>query len=333
MTEDMFSQSETNSSPHPRVSVVLLSYNRPEYLRESLAALLAQSYVNLEIVVVDNPSPASLEINQIVRQYPDVTLIQPEVNLGYTGGMNKGIASVSGHYICLTEDDIVMDENCIKSLVEYMDGHPATGLIAPIIYNKAARTIRWAGGRYELGGVYRMKIFGAGEIDTGQFSDPFEVNFIDGATMFARASLWQSLNGFREDFFMYAEAVDFSIRVAKAGKKLEVVPQAKVYHFEPPERPTPPEIEFHKIKNFFLLYLLHARMRNLPEFVFRYAVLNTLRAMTSRRGNTLLRLKALAWVLRKTPGLLRERYIGAPQENSIASGTLPKPASHRMTEV
>ena len=313
-------------SLRPMVSVVLLSYNRPAYLREALAALAGQSYKDMAITVVDNPSPASKEIAQIVRQYPDITLLRPTGNLGYTGGMNSGMMSVSGHYICLTEDDIVMDENCIQHFVEYMDEHPATGLIAPIIYNKTARTIRWAGGCFELGGVYRMKIFGAGETDVGQFVHPFEVNFIDGATMFARGELWKSLNGFREDFFMYAEAVEFSIRVAETGQKLEVVPQAKVYHFEPPEKPTPPEIEFHKVKNFFALYLLHAPLGKLPEFILRYAVLNTLRSALGRKGNTLLTLKALWWVLRQTPGLLRQRRQGVCQVNvpgSTAAATSP----------
>jgi len=297
----------------PLISVVLLSYNRPLYLQEALAALVAQSCKNLEIVVVDNPSPASAEVAAVVEQYPNVKLIRNSTNLGYTGGMNKGIQSVSGHYICLTEDDIVMHRDCIRGFVEHMDSHPATGLIAPMIYNKAGRTIRWAGGHFELGGIYRMKIFGAGEKDVGQFSEPFEVNFIDGATMFARADLWKRLNGFHDDFFMYAEAVEFSARVAMTGQKLEVVPQAKVDHFEPPDKPTPPEIEFHKIKNFFALYLLHARLGNLAEFILRYAVLNTLRSAVSRRGNTLLTLRALWWVLKRTPQLLRERRKGVPQ--------------------
>jgi GT2 family glycosyltransferase len=280
------------------------------YLREALVALLDQSYDDLEIIVVDNPSPASKEIAQFVSQYPHIKLIQHELNLGYTGGMNKGIANAAGDFVCLTEDDIVMDKYCIQRFVEHMEEHPSAGLIAPIIYNKAGRNIRWAGGRFELGSIYRMKIFGAGESDVGQFPAPFEVSFIDGATMFARAELWKKLRGFRDDFFMYAEAVELSIRVAKLGKKLEVVPQAKVYHFEPPDTPVAPEIEFHKIKNFFSLYLLHAPLRILPEFAFRYAVLNTLRSLLSAQGDALLRLRALCWVLRRTPGLLRERKLG-----------------------
>lgn len=291
-----------------------MSYDRPAYLKESLDSLMAQSYEPLEITVVDNPSPSSAEIARLVAEYPRVKLIRNETNLGYTGGMNRGIESASGRYIYLTEDDIVADENCIERLAEHMDNHASTGLVAPIIYNKAGRTIRCAGGEFELGAVYRTMIYGAGEVDVGQFPRPYEVTYIDGATMFARADLWRSLNGFREEFFMYVDAVEFSVRVGKLGQKLEVVPQARVYHFEPPEGAAAPEIEFHKLKNFFSLYLLHAPLGNLPEFFFRYAVWSTLRSLFGREGNTRVRLKALLWVLRRAPGLLRERDGGASRE-------------------
>ena len=58
----------TNSAP--LVSVMLLSYNRPAYLQEALVSLLNQSYQNLEITVVDNPSPASAEVARLVSRYP-----------------------------------------------------------------------------------------------------------------------------------------------------------------------------------------------------------------------------------------------------------------------
>lgn len=313
MMEPLTKQTSPNTLMSPLVSVVLLSYNRPAYLEEALASLLAQSYQDLEIMVVDNPSPKSAEIAHLVSQYQGVKLIRNESNLGYAGGMNRGIENASGRYICLTEDDIVLEKDCIQRLAEYLDDHPATGLISPIIYNKTDRTILCAGGHFELGAVYRKKVYGAGEQDVGQFPQPFEVTYIDGATMFARRDLWKRLNGFREEFFMYVEAVELCARAVKTGQKLAVVPQAKVYQFKPTvEGPTPPEIEFHKIKNFFSLYLLHAPLRHLPEFVFRYAVWNTLRSIFSRQGNTLVLMKALLWVLKRTPSLLRERFQKAP---------------------
>ena len=202
-----------------------------------------------------------------------------------------------------------MASDCIERLVEYMDEHPSADLIAPIIYNKTERTIRCAGGDFVLGAVYRKETYGAGELDIGQFPQPFDVKYIDGATMFARRCFWQRFKGFRAEYFMYAEAVELCARVSKSGKKMSVVPQAKVYHFEPPETTTPPEIEFHKLKNFFSLYLLHAPARHLPEFICRYAVINSLRTLFGKSGyHPRTFLKALWWVAKRTPSLLKERY-------------------------
>lgn len=298
-----------SKSAQPLISVVLLSYNRPGLLDEALASLLRQSYTNLDVTVVDNPSPASAEVARVVSQYGSVRLIQSAVNVGYAGGMNLGIASASGDYIYLTEDDIVLESDCIERLVRYLDEDPLADLVAPIIYNKLAGTIRCAGGDLALGGIYRRQIYGAGERDAGQFPEAFDVNYIDGASMFARRDFWQRFKGFREEYFMYVDAVELSARVAKSGKRMTVVPQAKVYHFEPAIGPTPATLEFHKLKNFFSLYLLHAPARILPEFICRYAVINGMRSLFGRNGTRPeVFFKALLWVARKTPSILKERY-------------------------
>jgi GT2 family glycosyltransferase len=308
--------------PKPLINAVLLSYNRPAYLRAALASLLDQSYENLLITVVDNPSPASDEVARIVGQYSQVKLIRNRTNQGYTGGMNRGIEAAAGKYIFLTEDDVTLDRDCVLRLALFMEQHPANGLCAPVIYNKAERTIRCAGGEVALGAVYRRKIYGAGEADAGQFKTPFEVSYIDGVTLLARADLLKRLGGFREDFFMYVESVELCLRARNSGAKLSVVPWASAYHFEPPMGPTPREIEFHKIKNFFSLYLLHAPARVLPEFLCRYALWHTLRTMFGRRGGyRLTSLKALLWVLRKTPSLLRERSLNRSMQASVGVDT------------
>jgi GT2 family glycosyltransferase len=296
-------------NPALLVSVVLLSYNRPGLLKEALASLSRQSYQNFEVIVVDNPSAASAEIADVVSQYPGVKLIQTESNLGYAGGMNRGLRSASGDYVCLTEDDIVLESDCVQALVEFLENDPSADLVAPIIYNKDSGTIRCAGGTLTLGGVYRRSIFGSGEPDTGQFPRAFDVTYIDGATMFARRDFWKRFKGFREEYFMYVDAVELCARVAKSEKRMTIVPQAKVHHFEPAGGPTSAALEFHKLKNFFAVNLLHAPARCLPEFICRYAVINGLRTVFSRDGHSpRVFFKALFWVATKTPSLLKERF-------------------------
>jgi len=301
----------------PLVSVVLLSYNRPALLAEALASLGRQSYQNLEVTVVDNPSPASAEVARIVSQFasqfPRVRLIQTERNLGYAGGMNRGLHDVSGDYVYLTEDDIVLESSCVETLVEFLESDRSADLVAPIIYNKTAGTIRCAGGNLALGGVYRRSINGAGEADTGQFPRAFDVTYIDGATMFARREFWTKFKGFREEYFMYVDAVELCARVAKSRQRMTIVPQARVHHFEPTVGPPSPNLEFHKLKNFFAVNLLHAPARCLPEFVCRYAFINGVRAVFSPNGNSPRTFfKALLWAVKQTPSLLKERFSVRP---------------------
>lgn len=292
----------------PTVSVVLLSYDRPHLLRAALDSLVAQTYARVEVTVVDNLSASSEEVARLVGAYAGVRLIRAGANLGYAAGMNLGMAAATGRYTLLTEDDITLDSDCIRHLVEYAEANPETGLAAPVIYNRAACTIRCAGGEFTLGGVYRTKIHGEGERDTGQFPRPFGVTYIDGAIMFAPTDFLGSLGGFREEFFMYVEAVEFCARVRKTGRPMTVVPRAKVYHFEPPAGANQsPEFGFHRYKNFFALHLLHAPARHLPEFFCRYALLGLLRAAAGRGGDVRALLRAIVWAARHAPSLVRER--------------------------
>jgi GT2 family glycosyltransferase len=296
----------TDERRRPSVSVAVLSHNRPAYLAEALASIRAQTFEPREVTVVDNLSPASEEVAQLVGRFPGFRLYRSPSNLGYAAGMNRGLELSAGEYTLLTEDDIVLERDCVRRLVEHAEAHPAPGLAAPVIYNRSQGTIRSAGGERTLGGVYGVKNYGEGESDRGRPERPYDVGFVDGAALFARTEFWRRLGGFREEFFMYGEAVELCARVLKAGGRLTVVPGAKVQHFEPPPGANDsPEFSFHRYKNLFLLYLLHAPARHLPEFFARYAGLGMPRAAAD--GSLRPFLRALVWTARRAPALLKER--------------------------
>ena len=294
-------------STHRLVTVILLSYNRPTYLREALASVSAQSYPNIEVIVIDNPSLLSGEIEKIVSEFKQARLLKNSVNLGYAGGMNVGIKEARGYYICLTEDDIVLDRECISQLADYIDTRQETTLVAPIQYNMSDLTIRCAGGEFTLGAVYRKRIIGAGEKDIGQFGTSIRVSYVPGSTIFCRLSEMKHLNGFREDFFMYFEDTELCARILKAGGEIHVVTGAKAFHFDPSMSQPIETIQYHNIKNFFSLYTLHAPFKVLPEFVFRYAILETVKDLLKGKTKFHLRIKALLWVLMNLPRLVKDR--------------------------
>lgn len=289
----------------PLVSVVLLSHNRPRLLARAIETVLSQTWPNVELIVVDNHSEASNEIARLVEGYPGVRLIANSANLGFTTGMNVGIAAAQGPYVYLTEDDIEMERECLQVLVQYLAAHPQVGLAGPIMLNRHDGTVRCAGGDFELGGIYRMTIRGANApFVVGDFPDPYFVTFLPGAAVMTRLDLLQDLQGFRDEFFMYVEDVDLCARVLRRGLAVAIVPRARVHH-HPPTPGVPAWLEFHKVKNLSALYLMHAPLRVLPIFLFRYGVLGAVRALA--RGRVGSHLRAWAWALWHTPRLLAER--------------------------
>ena len=290
------------------VSVIILSHDRPGYLRRVLDSVVAESYDNLEVIVVDNKSRSSEQIEAIVKEYPEVSLIKNSGNLGFTGGMNKGIEAASGHYVYLTLDDIILEKDCILQLVRFMESNPESGLVSGILYEEDGETILCAGGEVVLSSIYQRSFLGKGEREAGQYSQPFNVNCIQGGMIFCRLDLMKELKGFRPEFFMYSEDVEICARVLKLGYNITVIPQAKVFVINAPHAFTSEEITFHKLKNFFSVYLLHARLSVLPEFYLRYGVINLLRALFSNREIVWPMVRAWGWFLLKTPSLVRERY-------------------------
>ncbi len=230
----------------PLVSVIVLSHGRPGYLPRVIDSIMAQSYPRIETIVVDNKSSSSEEIAQLVRQYDGVKLIQSESNLGFTGGMNCGIQAASGEYVHCTLDDVLLDQECIAQLSHYMQQEPSSGLLSGILYYEDG-TICCAGGEVCLNPIYQLKVYGEGETDRGQFSEPFQVKYVPGGMIFSRLDFIKQLDGFREDFFLYSEDADLCARVGKLGRAITVVPQAKVCVLDAPHAFKSEGIAYHKL--------------------------------------------------------------------------------------
>ncbi|HKO36013.1 MAG TPA: glycosyltransferase family 2 protein [Pyrinomonadaceae bacterium] len=323
-------------SKSPLTTIIVASYDRPNYLPAALDSIVGQSYSNLEIIVVDNLSSSSDEIAQIVSRYERVRLIQNPRNLGFTGAMNRGIEAAKGKYVYCTLDDLALHPDCIAEFVKHAEARPLDGLLSGILLNEDRETIRCAGGVYSLAPVFRRTIVGSGERDCGQFTEAYQVNYVPGGMVFAPTNLLQRLGGFRRQFFMYSEDTDLSARVTKAGRAITIVPQAKAFVSDAPHGFTHKGIAFHKIKNLFSLYLLHARLRVLPEFYLRYGVVNFLRALKSDRAIVWPMIKASAWFVVNAPGFIKERYatrVSVPGAVATGSGCDLKETKVRLDPV
>lgn len=125
-------QNETGKSSNsqitaPTVTVIISTYNSPDYLRQSLQSVREQTFTDYEIIVVDDCSP-----EDVVSQYDlpdDVRLIRLDRNHGRAAhGRNIGICEAKGRYITFLDADDVWLPDKLESQVKLLDAHPDAGL-------------------------------------------------------------------------------------------------------------------------------------------------------------------------------------------------------------
>lgn len=103
----------------PFVSVIIPTFNRPDFLQESIRSVLDQTYRNLEIIVVND---AGEDVNDIIEALGDkrVKYIRHEKNKGLAASRNTGIKNASGKYIAYLDDDDVYYPDHIEALVSFI---------------------------------------------------------------------------------------------------------------------------------------------------------------------------------------------------------------------
>ncbi len=111
------------------VTAVVASYNHAEFLAQRMDTLLAQTYENLQILVIDDCSTDhSLEVLRRYQSHPNVTLIVREVNGGWAAVSNQGLEMAAGEFIIFANCDDACDSQMIQRLVDAMTVNPTAGV-------------------------------------------------------------------------------------------------------------------------------------------------------------------------------------------------------------
>ncbi len=109
----------------PAVSVVIPTYEQdPDFLRKAVESALAQSFEDLEVIVVDDGSstPAAEVLGEI-GDHPKVTVIRQE-NAGAPAARNHGVREAKGELIALLDSDDLWETNKVAKHVEAHAAHP-----------------------------------------------------------------------------------------------------------------------------------------------------------------------------------------------------------------
>lgn len=109
-----------------KISVVMAAYNAEKYLREAMDSILAQTYEDLELIVLDDKSTdGSLAIlKEYAARDPRVVVLENEENMGLTKSLNKGLAVAKGEYIARMDADDISVPDRFEKQVAFLDSHP-----------------------------------------------------------------------------------------------------------------------------------------------------------------------------------------------------------------
>lgn len=236
-----------------RTAVVILNWNTKDYLRRFLPPLLdSLKGLDAGVVVADNASgDGSREL--LEEEFPDVTRIEFDENLGFTGGYDKAVAQLLGgsdgkgagapEYLVLLNSDVEVPSGWLQPLVSHLDLHPRCGVCGPKLLALRRRGDGYVRtGEFEYAGAAgglldrygypfcRGRVPGRTETDSGQYDKVKQVFWVSGACLATRASLWRRLGGLDGRFFAHMEEIDFCWRAQLAGFSVEVVPESRVWH-------------------------------------------------------------------------------------------------------
>ena len=215
---------------HPQVSIVIPVYNQFDYTWHCLKSILRSSDdVAYEVIVANDCSnDLTTRLTEICR---GIRVISNTKNLRFLLNCNHAAETAKGEYIVFLNNDTQVQKGWLSSLISIMEKDPSVGMVGskllyPDGYLQEAGGILWKdGSAWNYG--HRQNP------EDSEFNYVHEVDYISGAAIMIRASLWKEIGGFDERFVpAYCEDSDLAFEVRKHGYKVMLQPESVVVHFE-----------------------------------------------------------------------------------------------------
>jgi glycosyltransferase involved in cell wall biosynthesis len=105
----------------PVLTIIIPTYNRADFLRESIHSVLSQTFADYELIVVDDGSSDHTE--DVVREFPRIHYVACSENSGVSHARNLGIKLARGRYVCFLDSDDLWIKNKLEVQIRWMEAH------------------------------------------------------------------------------------------------------------------------------------------------------------------------------------------------------------------
>jgi GT2 family glycosyltransferase len=222
------------------LTIVIVSWNTRDILRNCLQSLERHCARDTEIVVVDNASSDGSP-DMVAEAFKRVRLVRNDANVGFARACNQGMRMARGELILLLNSDTYVVDDVIDRTANYLMSRPNITMTAcqlrypdGRLQHSANRALGILRSLFE--DLWLYKLVPAAVRDDillgGYWScdREKEVDWLAGAFLMLRSRAFRETGGFCEDFFMYGEDSEWCLRLRQAGHRITFNPLGVVFH-------------------------------------------------------------------------------------------------------
>ncbi len=214
----------------PQVSIVIPVYNQFDYTYNCLKSILHNSgTVTYEIIIANDCSTdLTTRINEVIK---NIKVVTNQTNLRFLKNCNNAAKYAKGKYILFLNNDTQVQPNWLAPLVELIERDSSIGMVGSKLVYADGRLQEAGGILWNDGSAWNYG--NRKDPEDPEYNYVKEADYISGAAIMIKTSLWKEIGGFDENFApAYCEDSDLAFEVRKHGYKVMYQPLSVVVHFE-----------------------------------------------------------------------------------------------------
>lgn len=224
------------------LSIVVTSYKNPQLLRVCLDSIKkCTAGVEYELIVADSETQEDMEL-MMREDFPDVKFFPFKKNVGFQALVKKGIENSKGENILLLNGDIIVTQNSIHEMLNFLKSDTSIGMVGPKLLNFNG-TMQQSCFRFykPITIVYRRTFLGKLSfakkhlnwflMNDYDHSSTQEVDWLMGSALMISRKAIEKVGLLDPRYFMYMEDVDWCRRFWENNFKVIYFPFAKMHHY------------------------------------------------------------------------------------------------------
>lgn len=251
------------------IGIVICNYNKKEYVIACIKSVLESKITDYDIFVIDNASDDG-SAEAIIHEYGSlVTVIRNEANLGGSGGFNTGIRLVVAkgyQYVCCLDNDVLLDENALSCMKEFLEANPKVGMVGAKIYHmQNPAYIQQYGLTIDFTACQATTLY-ADVLDSDFIPEVIYCDTVAACVAMIPVSVIKKVGVMPEDNFIYWDDMEWGYRIKQEGYQVAAIASAKALHeMGANKKKSDTFITYYMWRNRIHFFMKHTKLQDLDR--------------------------------------------------------------------